>query len=342
MPASPHHGIGYANSASAAVLSQPHACGTRFDGTSPFRERSVMNEIDRFPELRAWRDAGEFITVRGQRIHCRRGGAGPRLLLLHGFPTSSFDWAPMWPMLTSRFEVLAFDLLGLGFSAKPRGHRYRVHEQADLAEAVAHHHGWRSACVLAHDYGDTVAQELLARCGRDPAHAALRIHRLCFLNGGLFPETHRARFIQRLLASPLGPALAGLMSRRGFARSLKALFSPTRQPSETAIDEYWALLQHEDGIRALPSLLGYMAERRRERARWVGALQTADAPLRLICGARDPVSGLHMSERYRELVAHADIVVLDDVGHFPQLEDPERVFAAVAAFFLGDGAWSNG
>jgi hypothetical protein len=165
MPASPRHGIGYANNANAAFLSQPHVCGTGFDSTSHFHERSAMNEIDRFPALRAWRDAGEFITVRDHRIYCRRAGTGPRLLLIHGFPTSSFDWAPMWPMLTARFEVLAFDLLGLGFSAKPRGHRYRVHEQADLAEAVAHHYGWRTACVLAHDYGDTVAQELLApRC----------------------------------------------------------------------------------------------------------------------------------------------------------------------------------
>lgn len=297
-----------------------------------------MSAIDRFPALRAWRDAGEFIAVRDRRIYCRRAGAGPRLLLIHGFPTSSVDWAPMWPMLTSRFEVLAFDLLGLGFSAKPRGHRYRVREQADLTEAVAHHYGWRTAFVLAHDYGDTVAQELLARSNHDPEHAALRIRRLCLLNGGLFPETHRARPIQRLLASPIGPGLAGLMSRRGFARSLQTLFSPTRPLSETAIDEYWALLRHEKGVHAVPSLLGYMAERRRERARWVGALQTADTPVRLICGALDPVSGLHMSERYRELVPRADVVVLDDVGHFPQLEDPERVFAAAAAFFLRDDA----
>lgn len=294
-----------------------------------------MSLIDRFPALCAWRDAGEFITIHGRRIYCHRAGAGPKLLLIHGFPTSSFDWAPMWPMLTSRFEVLAFDLLGLGFSAKPRGHRYHVHEQADLAEAVAHHHGWSDAFVLAHDYGDTVAQELLAR---NSPNAALRILRACLLNGGLFPETHRARAIQKLLASPLGTGLVGLMSRRGFARSLNALFSPTRPLSATAIDEYWTLLQHEQGIHAVPSLLGYMAERRGERARWVGALQAVDTPLRLICGALDPVSGLHMAERYRELVPRADVVVLDDVGHFPQLEDPERVFAAVTAFFLGDDA----
>ena len=301
-----------------------------------------MNDIDRFPALRAWRDGGEFITVRDRRIFCRHGGSGPRLLLIHGFPTSSVDWAPMWAMLTARFEVLAFDLLGFGLSAKPRGHRYRIGEQADLAEAVAHHYGWRSACVLAHDYGDTVAQELLARSDRDPEQAALRILRLCLLNGGLFPETHRSRPIQRLLASPVGPALVRLMSRRGFARNLNALFSPTRLPGDSVIDHYWALLRHDAGLRAVPSLLGYMAERQRERTRWVGALQTTETPLRLICGTRDPVSGLHMAERYRALVPRADIVLLDDVGHFPQIEDPERVFAAAAAFFDGDAGRGNG
>jgi pimeloyl-ACP methyl ester carboxylesterase len=296
-----------------------------------------MNDLERFPTLRAWRDAGEFMNACGHRIYCRRAGAGPRLLLIHGFPTSSLDWAPMWSLLTKHFEVLAFDLLGLGFSAKPRGHRYRVREQADIVEAVARHFGWNTASLLAHDYGDTVAQELLARQREDRA-AALRIERLCLLNGGLFPETHRARPIQRLLASPLGPGLVGLMSRRGFARSLNALFAPTRPLSDTSIDEYWALLQHDVGIRAVPSLLGYMAERRHERARWVGALQTTDIPVRLICGALDPVSGRHMAERYRELVPRADVVMLDDVGHFPQLEDPERVFAAAIEFFLGDDA----
>jgi pimeloyl-ACP methyl ester carboxylesterase len=298
-----------------------------------------MNDIERFPALHAWRDAGEFIDICGHRMYCRRAGAGPRLLLIHGFPTSSFDWAPMWSMLTARFEVLAFDLLGLGFSAKPHDHRYSVREQADIAEAVARHFGWDTALVLAHDYGDTVAQELLARQREERAPAAtLRIQRLCLLNGGLFPETHRARPIQRLLASPLGPRLVGLMSRRSFARSLNALFSPTRPLSGASIDEYWALLQHDAGIHAVPSLLGYMAERRRERARWVGALQTAEMPIRLICGALDPVSGLHMAERYRELVPRADVVMLGDVGHFPQLETPTAVFAAANEFFLGDEA----
>jgi pimeloyl-ACP methyl ester carboxylesterase len=180
----------------------------------------------------------------------------------------------------------------------------------------------------------------LARQLGGAADAAPRIARLCFLNGGLFPETHRARPIQRLLASPLGPWLVRTMRRSSFGRSLNAIFAPAHPLSEAQIDAYWALLRHEDGIGAIPSLLAYMAERRARRARWVGALQaggTSDGagnvPLRLICGALDPVSGVHLAQRYRALVPDADVVLLEDVGHYPQLEAPERTAAAAIAFF---------
>jgi pimeloyl-ACP methyl ester carboxylesterase len=299
-----------------------------------------MPAFDDLPELRAWRDGGDWIVAGAHRIFVRRGGSGPPLLLIHGFPTSSLDWAPIWPALCAHFDVAAFDLLGFGLSSKPRGHRYTLDEQADLAIAVARHCGWRELFVLAHNYGDTVAQELLARQLGGAADAAPRIARLCFLNGGLFPETHRARPIQRLLASPLGPWLVRTMRRSSFGRSLNAIFAPAHPLSEAQIDAYWALLRHEDGIGAIPSLLAYMAERRARRARWVGALQaggTSDGagnvPLRLICGALDPVSGVHLAQRYRALVPDADVVLLEDVGHYPQLEAPERTAAAAIAFF---------
>ncbi|MGB1582041.1 MAG: alpha/beta fold hydrolase, partial [Nevskiales bacterium] len=80
-------------------------------------------------------------------------------------------------------------------------------------------------------------------------------------------------------------------------------------------------------------LIRYINDRREHRDRWVEALQQADIPLRLINGPADPVSGRHMTERYRQLVPNPDIVLLDDaVGHYPQVEAPEAVLAAYAEF----------
>ncbi|RXN17729.1 mesoderm-specific transcript-like protein [Labeo rohita] len=93
-------------------------------------------------------------------------GSSDVLLLLHGFPTSSYDWYKIWDSLTQRFNrVIALDFVGFGFSDKPRPHRYSIFEQASVVEALVAHLGLseQRINILSHDYGDTVALELLYR-----------------------------------------------------------------------------------------------------------------------------------------------------------------------------------
>ena len=112
-----------------------------------------------------WRERGHFSELGGHRIFSVDNGEldKPAILLIHGFPTSSWDWAPLWPALSESHRLVAMDLLGFGYSAKPLHHRYSILEQADLCEALVSDRKLDRFHVLAHDYGDTVAQELLAR-----------------------------------------------------------------------------------------------------------------------------------------------------------------------------------
>jgi pimeloyl-ACP methyl ester carboxylesterase len=270
----------------------------------------------------AWRDAGTFVVLRGHRMFYRREGRGPPLLLIHGYPTSSWDWVRLWPELTAHYDVIALDMLGFGESAKPRSHRYSLFEQADVQMALLASLDVEKFDALVHDYGVTVAQELMAR-GAPLASVA-------FLNGGLFPETHRARLIQRLLASPLGPLVAKLTTERAFTRSFASLF--VTPPSADEMHSFWLLASKNGGTRALARLIGYIAERRANRERWVGALLKATLPLVVINGSRDPVSGAHMVDRLLELRPQTDVVRLPNVGHYPQVEAPAEVLAAYAAF----------
>jgi len=285
-------------------------------------------------ELAAWRTAGEIFRYRGQDIFYREenraGNPGENratLLLVHGFPTASWDWRPIWATLAARFHLIAPDMIGFGFSAKPRDYPYSLMDQADLCEALLADRGVRDTHVLAHDYGDTVAQELLARHNqRERENAAgPRLRSVCFLNGGLFPEVHRARFVQKMLLSPLGPLVARVMSRRGFDQSFSAIFGAGTKPTASELEDFWELVVTNDGVRIFPQLIRYMPERRANRERWVGALQQARIPLRVIDGPDDPVSGRHMVERYRELVPNPDTVLLQGIGHYPQVECPQGV-----------------
>lgn len=302
--------------------------------------RNTDGTADRAPQaagLAAWRQAGLRFAHGGLGQFYRRGGAGSAgaLLCLHGFPTASWDWHALWPILVARFaRVLAPDLLGFGWSDKPPGHAYSVLDQADRCEALLAAEGVRRIHLLAHDLGDSVAQELLARdlARRAEGAEGLIVLSAVFLNGGLFPEVHRPRLVQRLLLTPLGPWLVRRYDARRFGRSLAAVFGPRTQPSAQQLQEFWQLLCHDDGLRVLPQLIGYIPERRARRARWVGALQRTPAPLRLIVGLADPVSGAPLAARYSACVPRADVVPLPGIGHYPQIEAAEAVAAAFLAF----------
>src|SRR5206468_9117317 len=93
--------------------------------------------------LATWLDAGLYFDYLGFEIFYRIEGSGPPLLLIHGYPFNSFDWQLIWPTLTQRFTVIAPDMMGMGFSAKPVAYEYSVHDHADMHEALLQHLGVR-------------------------------------------------------------------------------------------------------------------------------------------------------------------------------------------------------
>lgn len=270
--------------------------------------------------LEQWQQNGQFFDFGEHRIFYQSSlepqSNKPVLLLIHGFPTCSWDWAKIWPTLTERFQLIAPDMLGFGFSDKPKT-TYSILHQADLCEQLLAHLGLNSFHILAHDYGDTVAQELMSR-----EHLAPHIHSVVFSNGGLFPEAHQAVLVQKLLLSPIGFVIARLMSYRKFKQNFDKICA--KPMSDTELTSYWQAINHHDGRKVFPSLIGYMPERIQYRDRWVNAIIHFKAPVYLINGELDPISGGHMADRYEQLIPHAQVARLPDTGHYPQVESPEE------------------
>ena len=279
--------------------------------------------------LADWRLAGQNFSFNGQAIRYWTAGQGEPLLLIHGFPTASWDWHYLWQPLAQKYRVIACDMLGFGDSAKPRGHAYSLLQQADLQQALLAHLGiGEPVHVLAHDYGDSVAQELIAR----HQEGRVQLASCVFLNGGLFPETHHPVLVQKLLLSPIGPLIGRLFSRQKLAQNFSKIFGPQTQPGAGELDDFWSLIAAGNGPAVMHRLIRYMPERRVNRDRWVAAMQATALPLRVIDGAVDPISGAHMVARYRELIAKPDTVLLDGIGHYPQTEAPDQVLAHYLEF----------
>jgi pimeloyl-ACP methyl ester carboxylesterase len=279
-----------------------------------------------------WRASAKYLTYRNHQIFTKVEGLAdaPVLLLIHGFPTASWDWEAIWSELTQKYHVITLDMIGFGYSAKPYNYNYSILDQADLCEYVLAKHNITEYHILAHDYGDTVAQELLARQADQGQRPQLKS--VCFLNGGLFPETHHPLLIQKLLLSPLGTIIARLNNKSQFSQNMKRIFGKKTQPDAELLDNFWQLFSMNQGSRILPKLIGYMPERKKYRTRWVGALEQTTIPLKLIDGMADPISGAHMLRRYQELVPNANVTELHDIGHYPQVEAPQAVLKAYLEF----------
>lgn len=283
--------------------------------------------------LEEWRAKGRMEKLNGFDVFCIEQDRpdAETILLIHGFPTASWDWQGIWSDLAQNYRLVAIDMPGFGFSEKPKGHSYSIMEQADTVEAYVDHLGLTKYHVLAHDYGDTVAQELLAR--QNDGSGKGQWLSCCFLNGGLFPEQHRALLIQKLLLSPIGPLINRFQTKEKFAKSMRGIFGPDTQPSEDEIDGFWALMNYNEGLPAFPKLIRYISDRRAHSDRWRGALKDAIMPLALINGSVDPVSGAHMVDYYRKVIGEpAYLARLPTIGHYPQVEAPAEVLRHYLAF----------
>lgn len=279
------------------------------------------------PRLRAWQAAGETLAYRGQRVFVRRAGSGPVLLLMHGYPTGSYDWHRVWDTLTETHTVMAVDLLGLGLSDKPLHHPYRIADHADLHDWLLAHLGIRECTLVAHDLGVTVAQEMLARRAENASLA--RVERLVLLNGGLVPAAYRPRTIQRVLASPVGGWVGPHIGRAAFEVSLQPLFTPEHPPTRALLDDLWALLNHNDGLQVAHRVGRFWRERMAFSERLLRPLVEGQVPTLLINGAQDPNSGWHMVQSFLLRVPDAAVVRLDHAGHWPQFDQPGVVAAHI-------------
>jgi pimeloyl-ACP methyl ester carboxylesterase len=280
--------------------------------------------------VRDWQRRGESVELLGHPIHVfRREGEGPLLLLLHGFPTCSYDWRLLLEELPGA-NVLAFDFLGFGLSAKPRSHDYSLFWQADLSEELARRHaGDRPVFVVAHDMGTSVANELMARDleGR----LEIEMAGILLFNGSMVLERATPILGQRILRSRFGAALARLSSERLFRQQLGSVFSSAHPLGGEEAADQWSLLCHDGGRTLGHRTISYMDQREEHAERWHGAIRDWPGSLSLAWGMLDPVANTDVLAALRELRPSVPVAELPGLAHYPQIEDPRQIAEALEA-----------
>jgi pimeloyl-ACP methyl ester carboxylesterase len=179
--------------------------------------------------------------------------------------------------------------------------------------------------------GTSVATEMLARRAR--GLLGLDIASLTLTNGSVHVELAHPTKGQRLLKSRLGPLFVKLNTKRTFKAQVRRVFA--KPPSDEELDAMWELASRDDGIARFVKIIHYIADRRRFHRRWIGALEACDVPSLVAWGRRDKVAVVAIAEQIAKETPGAKLVIWDDLGHYPQVEDPERVTKAVIDFWDG-------
>jgi pimeloyl-ACP methyl ester carboxylesterase len=285
-----------------------------------------------------WEAIGTHRTLCGERIFTVDAPSigtehHEPLLILHGFPSSSYDYAAVLDGLRAGRRVLLLDMLGYGLSAKP-DRTYTMALQADMAAAFVAAVGIERLALLTHDMGDTVGGELLAR--RAEGAWAVEVTRRVLTNGSIYiDQAHLTNGQQFLLGQPdevLPPDSP--LDAASIARSLRDTFSPSTPPVPPGwpgdpLPEAAAQVVHDDGQLLLPRLIRYIEERRANERRFTGAIETDAAPLHIVWGLDDPIAVPSMVDTLLAARPDATATRLDGVGHYPMVEAPQRFLDAV-------------
>jgi pimeloyl-ACP methyl ester carboxylesterase len=288
-----------------------------------------------------WRRTGYMLPIEGRRRQLRRqiehvftidSGPpdAPAVLLLHGFPGSTFDWRHVIADLAVDHRVVGLDFLGFGLSQKPVDGDYALFTQTDRTERVLSSCDVGQAVIVAHDVGDTVAAELLHR--RNDGVLSFDIGGCVLTNGSIFIDlVQLSDGQQALLALPDEP-LAESFGSELLRASLAATFPPG-QPQADELDAIVALVEHNGGDLLLPRLIRYIDERRRNQPRWTDGLVEATVPMTAVWGELDPIAVPAMVDRLQQLRREAgngiDVIRWSDVGHWPPVERPADLAAII-------------
>jgi pimeloyl-ACP methyl ester carboxylesterase len=277
-----------------------------------------------------------FIDVDGIRVHYQEAGDqhAPALVLIHGFASSTLVWSKVFLRLASAgYRVIAPDMLGYGYSAKPRNGEYTIAGQAKLVTGLLDALGIQRAIFIGSSYGGAVA----ASCALDYPD---RVEKLILV--GAVNDNRPLEFIlmrlfgSRVVGDVVSPLLIG--SRRLLRLRMKRVYDR----------HAWAMDERRVDARHLPlRAAGTHRAIIRTVRRWDAERISRDAhlitqPTLLLWGENDREIPLSDGERLHAEIPGSRLIVFLNCGHLPHEEYPEAFTNVVTDFCKGSNRTERG
>ncbi|HEY2386521.1 MAG TPA: alpha/beta fold hydrolase [Candidatus Binatia bacterium] len=268
------------------------------------------------------------IILHGHRFSYRRAGDGPLMVLLHGIAGSAATWEDVIPRLSAHCRVIAPDLLGHGYSAKPRGD-YSLGAYANGIRDLLGALGEERGTIVGHSLGGGVALQFAYQFPE-------RCERLVLVSsGGLGRELHP---LLRAAALPGAEVVLPWLcqaGRRGVGTVAHALGRLGFRASAD-LEEIWGSFISLDDPAARQAFLHTVRGIIDVGGQRVSAddrlYLAARLPTLIIWGERDPLIPVQHAYAAHQKIEGSRLEVFPAAGHFPYRDDPERFAAALLRF----------
>jgi pimeloyl-ACP methyl ester carboxylesterase len=276
-----------------------------------------------------------YLELHGERIAYRDSGQGPAMLLIHGMAGSSRTWRAVLPKLSTRYRVVAPDLVGHGLSAKPRGD-YSLGAFAVWLRDLLDELGINRVTLVGQSLGGGVAMQFVHQ---HPEY----VDRLVLISsGGLGPEVG---WTLRVMSAPgtelmlpvIAPQFAVALGERVRSR-LSAWGIHNARAAET-----WAAytsLADPRGREAFLRTLRAVVDHRGQAVSAYNRLGFASGlPALLVWGQDDQIIPATHGEAAHLALPGSRLTVLPGVGHYPHLEAADEVVDAIEEFVMATAPW---
>jgi pimeloyl-ACP methyl ester carboxylesterase len=306
----------------------------------------------------AWSNQGKYIKWKsslqenasfgGLNIFtvCLGEKTNPAIVMIHGYPTSSYDFRALADQLIGDAYICALDTPGYGFSDKPRGgYRYSIFDDAVLFDHfVREVLGLKEFTLLTHDKGDSVGLALLQIYQRYDVKPYV-INQLVITNGNIYLPLARLTPSQKLLLNGIsGPLLSSLASGSRIAKGMARLtYTPELTPEEVAA--LASILDYQDGSKVQHSIIQYLNERKENEIAWLETLGRGDVPTTLVWGELDSIAPVAVADYVwvnylKERKAPTKYWRVPCANHYLQVDQP-RILASLVKGAIGLPSKSN-
>lgn len=300
----------------------------------------------------AWCQAGEYFSWKStlpvnadfEALNifqiCQGNPENPAILMIHGYPTMSFDYAPLFNELKNDFYVCALDTPGYGFSDKPKdGYDYSIDDDARLVDFyIREVAGLKEFSLLTHDKGDSVGLALLQIYQAYSAKPYIIRHHF-ITNGNIYLPLAQLTSGQKLLLNPLsGPVLSALMDGPQMAAGMAdTTYTPALPASE--VEALASIFDYQGGTKVEHAIIQYLDERKANEVTWLEFLGRSDIPTTLIWGELDAIAPTVVPDFVWENYLQARAVPafywrIPCANHYLQVDQPEVLAAIIRTTLL--------